>query len=433
MTGRLGACVLVLWALLGVAAAEGPPTTLTGRVSDVLGRPIADARVYVLAKTGEREETRTNKHGRYAVKLSRGGAYGVVIAVDEVHTYRTVLIEAQKSTTLDVEVELDVAGGEVIKIVDRKLPAPAVKPKPTTDSRKSLPYSEEAVERDAWAKAWVLLDVNESGMVTRLKLLKAPGFDLDKIAIEEAFKLRFAPARDAAGRPMRTYVVWAMEWPSWGWLAQGNGTTGGKPNDTNAVHGWSMNHRERELATANWARPSAVAFPHALERVPCAGSGPLNLDLRNRAYRDCSGYDLGEADALPWITRDTVDVAVAEIAKTRAALIEIPGEPPSRIPDVIASVVTGGLVVAMIASYRQFGKYDERVRELGWQRPIDWDANRQAIQGRDRWTKISLGMSAAAIISGAVTLFLWNRDAPPSSFSVQPSKHGGTASLSVSF
>jgi hypothetical protein len=74
-------------------------------------------------------------------------------------------------------------------------------------------------------------DVDERGTVTRLKLLKRPGFDLDKICIDEAFKLKFSPALDDAGRPMKTYMLWTFEWPSWGWLIQGNGTAMRRPVD----------------------------------------------------------------------------------------------------------------------------------------------------------------------------------------------------------
>ena len=183
-----------------------------GRVVDVLGKPIANARVYVLPRGGGRLQTETNKDGRYGIELAASGAYSVVIAVSRIHTYRQVLVSEHVTTTLDVEVETDIAGGEVIRIIDTKLPAPAVPPKPAVDhERKSLPYSPQAMERDAWARAFLLLDIDETGHVTRLKLLKRPGFDLDQIAIDEAFKLQFEPARDAAGRPVRTYIIWDME------------------------------------------------------------------------------------------------------------------------------------------------------------------------------------------------------------------------------
>jgi len=444
-----GVCVVLLWAWLGVASADGPPTMLRGRVTDVLGQPIGGARVYVLARTGGREETKTTKDGRYAITLERGGAYGVVIAVDDVHTYRTVLVEPGASTTLDVEVETDIGGGEVINIVDKRPKTPKVPAKPKQPPRQALPYSEEAVERDAWAKAWLLLDVDATGRVTRLKLLKAPGFDLDRIAIEEGLKLRFDPARDDAGRPVRTYVVYAMEWPAWGWVIQGNGVAM-RPNDVDDLHAMSKTNAQTRLrddivpvgpglgqniGRAYWAAPVAVSFSHSLERVPCAGSGPLNLDLRNRAYRDCSRYDLSQVDALPWITRATVDTAIADLATKRATLIEIPGPPPSRIPDVIATVATGALVAGLVVSHLRFSNYDREAYAIRNRRPVDWDAVEQTLDQRHRWSNIRTGLAAATIISGAVTIFLWTRNAPKSSFSVQPTDDGsgGAASFGMSF
>jgi len=105
-----------------------------------------------------------------------------------------------------------VGKGEVIEIHD-----PPVKPKALNfNPRKTPPYSDAAVLSDAWTKAWMLLDVSERGDVTRVKFLKRPGFDLEKIAIKEAFKLKFSPARDGRGNPLRVYVVWPIEWPSAG-------------------------------------------------------------------------------------------------------------------------------------------------------------------------------------------------------------------------
>src|SRR5688500_14934826 len=136
--------ILAMLVSVGVAvadeASQTPPTTLVGRVTDILGKPIEGARVYVLS--GSRTQTGTDKDGRYSLALYSTGAHSVVIAVGKVHTFRQVLIQAGAATTLDVEVEIDSAGGgEVIKIVDRRLPPPAVMPKPTVDQRISLPYS----------------------------------------------------------------------------------------------------------------------------------------------------------------------------------------------------------------------------------------------------------------------------------------------------
>ena len=420
------------------------PTIVAGRVTDVLGRPVPNARVYVLPRRGQPHQTKTNKDGRYSVKVQTLGTHGVVIAIDKAHTFRTVLVRQGATNTMDVDLELDIDGGEVIKIEDRKRPQPAVKPKPTKDPRISLPYSEEAVERDAWARAWLLLDVDEQGSVARLKLLKRPGFDLDKICIEEAFKLRFDPARDAAGRPMKTYMLWTFEWPSWGWLIQGNGVAVRRPPDSNALHSLAANITVtgREGASnakigGPWARPSAAAtaFEGALDRVPCAGSGPLNLDLRNRAYRDCSQPDMSVAESLPWITRETAETAIAELANPNLMLVTDDTPKGSSIPGYVLAGVTGGLAITTVIAFLQFDKYQQRVEDSAWQATIDPDAYAETVHSRTRWGKITLGLTAATILTGGVTLLVWHRNQSKSSFSVQPtsSGSGGAALFTTSF
>jgi hypothetical protein len=166
-----------------------------------------------------------------------------------------------------------VGRGEVIEIHD-----PPVKPKPLNfKPSKAPPYSDKAILTDAWTKAWMLLDVSTSGVVTRVKFLKRPGYDLEKIALSEAFKLRFDPARDNHGQPVRTYVIWPIEWPSAWWLSDFVGTRS--------------------------AMPPIVGFPpRRLDaNVPCKGSGPLSLDSIHPAYKDCSRPDLSKAAVEPWV------------------------------------------------------------------------------------------------------------------------------------
>ena len=421
---------------------------MAGRVTDVLGRPVRDARIYVLPRRGAPIQSKTNRDGRYTANVSTTGTHGVVIAIDKAHTFRTVIVKRGVTNILDVDVELDTEGGEVIKIEDKRRPVPAQKPKPRQDPRQSLPYSDESIERDAWARAWLLLDVDEAGRVTRLKLLKKPGFDLDEIAIREAFKLRFDPARDAQGRPMKTYVLWTMEWPAWGWLVQGNGTALRKPADAE-MHAHSQNIRTgvtgHDAVNAgaalgvvdapiggNWSRPlaSAVAFPHALSRVPCAGSGPLNLDLRNRAYGDCSSADLSVAEALPWITPATAETAIAELKRPDLELEVIEGPPPSRAPQYIATAITGGVIVGWLLSYRNYERAFDRVQDNSALLSVDPQAYAKLERDRNKWAKISVVMTGAFIISTGVTVFLWNRNQSRRSFSVQPTNDGSGASLS---
>jgi hypothetical protein len=417
------------------------PTIVTGRVTDVLGRPVGNARVYVLSRLGERHTVKTDKDGRYKAKVNGQGTYGVVMAIDKAHTFRTVLAAKGQENTLDIEVDLDTSGGEVIKIEDKKRPQPKTKPKPQKDPTLSLPYSDEAVERDAWARAWLLLDLDEKGHVTRLKLLKAPGFDLDRTAIVEGIKLKFDPARDAQGRPLKTYILWTMEWPAWGWLIESGGTAVRRPPDHQDLDSQARNLRYgadegREMVRGTfektggtWARPlvTGTMFPRALETVPCLGSGPLNLDLRNRAYRDCSQPDMRDAEALPWITRETIETALAEIEHPGLELTEEPPPQRSKIPPIIATGVTAGLVVGFVVSYMKYNKNARKVIDSNWQLTVDPEGYNKAVAERDRWSKISIGFAAASLVSGGVSLFLWNRTQTKRSFSVQATNNNGAA------
>ena len=427
----------------GIAAADdpAPPTTLVGRVTDVLGKPINDARVYVMPRGGGRLQTVTDKDGRYTIGLADGGAYSVVIAVGRVHTYRQVLVADHALTLLDVEVETDITGGEVIRIVDQKLPAPAVPPKPSSEhAQKSLPYSPQAMERDAWARAFLLLDIDETGHVTRLKLLKRPGFDLDQIAIDEAFKLQFEPALDAAGKPIRTYIVWNMEWPSWGWLVQGNGTAAGRPVDYDGMYKYGRLNPEipaqnSPLATfglsSGFAAPLPIQVTTPLSRVPCAGSGPLNLDSQNRAYRDCSTPDMSNVDALPWITRANAKQALADLDANAPQIV--PGPRRSKVPGWIAFGVTTAFAAGLVYSYVQYDKYAN----------FQYDAfkpseslihEHQDVKAKlDAWNHHMLEFAGAMVVSSAVTAFLWGRGQTRESFSVQPTRGGGAVSFGRSF
>jgi hypothetical protein len=168
---------------------------------------------------------------------------------------------------------------EVI-IIDEKPPKPAVEAKATNFSpRKTPPYSDEAIESDAWTRAWLLLDIDARGTVTRIKYLKRPGYQLDDIAAREVFRLRFEPARDRRGKPQRTWIVWGIEWPSYFWLIDRLGIASGMP--------------------------PIVGFPPERmdAHVPCKGSGPMNLGSIHPAYRDCSMPDLSGRyfASLPWL------------------------------------------------------------------------------------------------------------------------------------
>jgi hypothetical protein len=166
--------------------------------------------------------------------------------------------------------------GEVIEIHDR----PAVQAKPRQDPALTPPYSDDAILSDTWSRAWVLLDVDEHGAVQHIKLLKKPGHGLDEIAVREAFARTFEPARDARGRAQGTWLVLKLEWPSYWWMIDHQGTTARVP---------PLTHPD----------PTHVQLAY----IPCAGSGPLHMGSLHPAYRDCSQPDMSKINSLPWIAR----------------------------------------------------------------------------------------------------------------------------------
>jgi hypothetical protein len=261
----------------GVAVADRDPTSLlSGRVLDrTNGGPVEGARVYVVGQASARRVLTTDRAGRYAVRLPPG-AYRLEFEYGVSRSTAQVRLEAGRPARVDGRV--DSTSGEVIVIRERQRRRPAVLPRPINFSPiKAPPYSDRAIQSDAWTRAWLLLDVDESGAVTRFKFLKRPGYDLEKIATREAFKLRFEPGRDGKGRAVKTWVVWSIEWPAYWWLIK--------------MHGVASR------------MPPLVGFPprSMAASVPCRGSGPLNLGSVHPTYRDCSVPDLAKFAGEPWV------------------------------------------------------------------------------------------------------------------------------------
>jgi hypothetical protein len=177
---------------------------------------------------------------------------------------RTLLIVAALATSAYAD--------EVIEIHDRP-----VEPAKQTSRNPRLipPYSDEAVASNSWSRAWLLLDIDSTGFVTRLKVLNAPGHDLDAIAISHAFHTRFTPAHDRGGNPVHSQLVWGLEWPSYWWLFRRFGTTAKLPH---------------------FGGIADVKPP------PCSGSGPLRVrSMAGAVYRDCSLPSVERASEVAWI------------------------------------------------------------------------------------------------------------------------------------
>ena len=268
--------LLALLMLFGSVVAADPTVRLTGHVADVTnGGPVEGAQVHVRDSEGADRVVLTDRAGRYTVDVPPG-SYDVTFMFGSSHTEGRIAVEAGRAAVLDGKV--DASSGEVIVIRDR--PPPPVPPRPLNFSeRRTPPYSDEAVDKDAWTRAWMVLDISPTGEVTRFKFLKRPGYDLEKIAASEVFRLKFDPARDATGRPVRTFLVWGIEWPSNVWLVTFLGVRSGMP--------------------------PLVGFPprKMSDGVPCKGSGPMHLGSMYPTYRDCSEPDLSRMPNEPWIVK----------------------------------------------------------------------------------------------------------------------------------
>lgn len=414
----LAVAVAVLVLASGQASADA---VLEGRVTDLLGKPVAGARVHVLVGADKQTVT-TDQDGKYRVVVDGGKDVSVVVGAGALHTFRRGSIKDGAIERLDFEVEL--AEGEVIRIIDEK--PPAVPPRlPRDTPRITPPYSDEAVVRDAWAKAWLLLDIDETGKVLRVKLVKRPGFGLDEIAVKEAMKLRFEPALDERGKPMRTKMFWAMEWPSHGWLVEHNGTATRMPVEAYAIDPFMSGFG----GLSGLKAPPTEAS--ALGKVRCAGSGPLNLDYRYPVYRDCSKPNLKKVPLLPWLD------GTGPIPPDPPSIARKP-EPPLRltrasyIPQLAMAGATVTLLAGTLASFSQYRKYGARVvASTAPGRPVlDREQYLHDHAGRSRWQKLSILGTVSTIASGSITALLWFRHQRRSEFSVQPEDDGGA---SVSF
>jgi hypothetical protein len=203
-----------------------------------------------------------------------------------------------------------------------------------------LPYSDQAIDENAWVVGWMLLDVDDKGVVTGFRFLHRPGYGLDRIAEKEIWGLRFEPAVDAGGQPMISKVLWKLEWPAFHYAKDhkllGLGGEGALTpameqaarNDANLSH--SPTPEDNQLGAAatgtmptfndspesNWKGvtvggqdvpnslylsgalgPGQFVLPEGVHKPPCKGSGPMNLDMHETLYRDCTPPNLGNVNS----------------------------------------------------------------------------------------------------------------------------------------
>lgn len=224
---------------------------VSGRVTDEDGQPIANAEVHVVAGAAVERIVKTDKAGKFKVTVG-GGVSSWVFVHGKARITGHALVPSE-------------GDGEIVEIHEA-IP-PAVMPKPLSDPLAIPKYSDEAIKRNTWTRAWLILDVDQAGNVRRLKLLKSPGLRLDPIAIRSGFALRFEPALDRARRPTSALVVWIFEWPAYDWL---------------------LEQKDKTISR----------MPESASTVPCLGTGTARP-----TYRDCSRPDLSKAMSQPWVDR----------------------------------------------------------------------------------------------------------------------------------
>lgn len=360
--------LFLLWPL--AARAEDPVSgfstegtgVIKGEVTSENGAPLAGEKVYANTASGERS-TFTDSAGRYRLDLGaeEGPKFVYVRTRARIngHTLRTAYED----------------GEEYVDILEAD--KPSIMPKPTTATNLVLDYSAEVKDANAWVRAWLVLDVTASGFVRRLKLINRPGYGLDEVAVREAFKLRFSPARSRAGKAVPAMVLWTYEWPSYWWMI------------------------EQKLD------PRLV--PEKAAKLPCKGAPSTE-----RTQRDCSQADLAAAQLLPWIDAPSVP--------------DVPPPPPIdvRAPvryrwyhDQTGWLVAGtGAALSTIAAYLLISAYQDEDDALAL--PVT-NASRaarlDAVEQR-KTTSLVLGTAGVVALGIGVTRLVLHDDGTTTTVSV---------------
>lgn len=254
---------------------------VTGQVMEESGQPARGITVYVTTVAGELT-TVTDDEGHYRIDL------GTIPGSKMIFVRKVARINGQTM----VQSKND-EGEEVVEILEAD--QPAVMPRATSPTNRIPEYSQAARDADVWAKAWLLLHVGRDGEVKRLKVLHAPGYELDEIAVADAFNLKFEPAQDRAGRPVPVMVIWSYEWPSYWWMV------------------------ERGRA------PRYV--PAEVTVVPCRGTDATAL-----RQRDCTQAEMSQAHTLPWLSRKAF-LASGKIGRVGHSKLAVPTPQVHRSPE----------------------------------------------------------------------------------------------------
>jgi len=326
----LGFLGVVAAPLLAVADPEAPRGTLQGRIVDGESlAPIEGATIVVTESRGGPivVSGTTDGDGKFRYLIPPGTYDLLAIFADARWQHRAVVVEAGKVVQIPGALAVS---AEVVTIHEHLPGQKHTAPEALRATIKPiLPYSDEAMDQNVWAIGWVLLDVDETGEVTGFRFLHRPGYGLDAIAEREVFLLKFDPARDAAGTPMASKVLWKLEWPAFHYAKDhqllGLGAQGAlisaNQEDAKLDHEalFPPGHRVvlggplRSNKTVD--HPTGVAYEsrHAngpgnfvlpgTNVLPCKGKAPMNLDMHEAMYRDCSPPDLSKVNTEPLIPR----------------------------------------------------------------------------------------------------------------------------------
>jgi hypothetical protein len=401
--------LVALLVLLSVSAVAMADSKLSGRVTDQSEQPIGGTTVIITAPDGAETRVVTDPTGGYVATVPAGGRYTVVFTFGKMRIAGQVDVPADGAATLDGKLEMT---GEIIEVRENR---PLQYAKPKFDPLVIPPYTDRVALGDYWVKAWLLLYVDDHGVVTRVKFLKRPGYDLDEIAVKHAFGLTFDPARNAHGVPVASYIVWPLEWPSMGWLQSRSLLMNRLPSFRTMVQG-----------------PHGLVF----DTLPrCAGSSPVNLSSIHPVLRDCSVPDLSRADASePWLTRDSKlpapivgDAPVIDPAQHHKDLVAAAKR--NRTYAFAALGATGAMAVGLVVSYLQFKNYSERVDASVGTTELMPDLASDRRRKHD-WELRMIGFTAATIVSGMGATYFWSRSA---AFTLEARASGGALSYSGQF
>jgi hypothetical protein len=417
------------------ASADPSPTAtatveLSGVVTDkVTGAPVAGVLVHVAGAEGVVRDATTDARGRYRVTVGEG-VYKVLFVYGMSQTMVSVQLQAGKGGTLDAKI--DSGSGETIVVKDKIVPKVMPKAKNYAAS-KAPPYSEKVILADTWTRAWLLLDIDERGDVTRFKWLKRPGYDLEKLTTAEVWKIKFEPAIGPDGKPMRVRMVWKFEWPAVGWLNLMNDATRSySPSGVTFIQG---------------DKASDFRAHHPFEYIPCTGESTANLDSYYPITRDCSTYDLKTADTEQWIVRGapTAELTATYDQQSVAFTKVGPMQRSKLVPALATSASTVALAaVSVLAYYHRKGlaelnSPDQNPEPCFGDCAVARDAEhaKRAVE-IERYRKYTIGLGAATVAVGCASAFLWSRAIesrkqrmPSISFEHAPG--GGSVSLGFGF